>query len=113
MKLKLHSNKQIDFEQGPRFSLIIPFNPKMKNPKLLFNMLKSAGNKAEKEIKEKYSAEQALSLIKVLRCAIKEVKCSLNEKTLAIFVSRFAKNIYYFTPTKLLAMPSVLVSKPI
>ena len=58
MEQNIHSGKKNDLE-GPHFSLLIPFSPVMLNPKLLFNLLKSAGDKAEKEISIKYSKEQA------------------------------------------------------
>ena len=112
MEQKKHSKKQMDFEGGPRFSLIIPFSPLMNSAKNLFEILKNAGDEAEEEINIKYSREQALPLIKMLRGAISDVKCNANEKTLAIFVTGVAKDIYYFTPTETLAMPSHLVYKP-
>ena len=111
MEQNLKSPKQIHFEGGPRYTLIIPFDPIMKNPKSLVYMLKSAVDKAEKEIKERYCVEQALSLIKILREAINHVKCSVNEKTLAIFVSTTTQEIYYFTPTKMLQCPAVTFAK--
>lgn len=102
--------KKVDFA-GPRFSLIIPFSPEMNSPKLLFNLLTSAVDKAEKEISIKYSKEKAFLLIKGLRDAIKGIKRIPKQKTLAIFVSGLKKNIYYFTATKTLHMPDVLVLK--
>lgn len=108
MEKNINSEKKIELE-GAHFSIIIPFSPAMVNPKLLFNLLKSAVDKAEKEIGVKYSIEQGRPLIKGLRDLIKEVKSIPREKTLAIFVSRFTKNIFYFTPTKRLNIPPVLV----
>lgn len=106
-----NQSKKIDLV-GPRFSLIIPFSPAMHNPKLLFNILKSAVDKAEKEISIKYSKEKGFPLKKGLRDAIKQIKRIPKDKTLAIFVSGFEKNIYYFTATKTLDMPPILVNKP-
>lgn len=110
MEQNNQSGKKIDLV-GPRFSLVIPFSPAMNNPKLLFNLLKSAVDKAEKEISLKYSKEKAFPLIKGLRDSIKGIKRIPKEKTLAIFVSGFTKNIYYFTATKTPKMPPVLVLK--
>ena len=109
MKQSIYSGKHISTE-GPRFSLIIPFSPVMANPKLLFNLLKSAGDKGEIEISSKYSKEHAFHLIEGLRDVIMGIKKVPYNKTLAIFISRFTKNFYYFTPTKILAMPSLKYS---
>ena len=111
MEQNSHSKKQIDFEGGPRFSLIIPFCPLMNCAKNLFEILKATGDKAEKEINVKYSRDHAVPLIKMLRGAILDVKCNTNEKTWAIFVTSSAKDIDYFTPTETLVMPSLLVYK--
>ena len=113
MKQSTHSiKKKFGSELGPHHTLIIPFSPEMNNPKLLFKILESAGEKAEIEINLKYSKEQAFSLIKMIRVVLNEVKSIPNQKTLAIFISGFAKNVYFFTPTKTLPLPSVMVSGP-
>ena len=92
---------------GPHYTLMIPFDPAMNNPKLLLNLLKSAGDKAEKEIILKYSKEKGAFLIQRLREVLKEIKRVPQEKTIAVFISHFAKNVYYFTPTTRLSMPSI------
>lgn len=110
MKQNIHSGKHISTE-GPRFSLIIPFSAEMAHPKSLFNLLKSAGDKGEIEISLKYSKEQAFHLIKGLREVIMGIKNVPYNKTLAILISRFTKNFYFFTPTKSLVMPSLSYSR--
>ena len=112
MEKKIFSKQKIDLV-GPHFSIIIPFSPVMVNSKLLFNLLKTAVDKAEREIKVKYTIEESLPLVKGLRELIKDVKDIPKEKTLAMFVSSFEQNIYYFTATKKLYVPPVLVHKPI
>lgn len=112
MKKNIFPEKQADLDD-PHFSLIIPFSPVMVNSKLLFNLLKTAVDNAEREIKVLYTLEQSLPLIKGLRDLIKDVKCIPKEKTLAMFVSSFSKKTYFFTPTKMLVMPSLVVAKPI
>jgi hypothetical protein len=56
--------------------------------------------KTEADLLKKYSKEEAVPLIDVLREVIQDIKCSPNEKTLAIMISPFGRKIYYFTPTK-------------
>lgn len=106
MQQNIHSGKKNDLV-GPRFSLLIPYTAEMAQPKLLSNLLKSAGGKGEKEISIKYSKEQGFPLIQGLREVIRGIKHVPYNKTLAIFISRFTKNVYFFTPTKSLAMPSL------
>ena len=77
--------------------------------KLLLKLLTSAFAKAEKEINIKYAKENADFLIKRLRAVIKDVNSVPHGKTLAIFISKFAENVYFFTPTRMLPMPSVQV----
>lgn len=92
---------------GPRFSLLIPFSNAMKNPPFLIEILTAAVLKAEKEIILKNSKQNADYLIKNLRSVVKDLKSVPNEKTLAIFISKSSKKVYFFTPTKKLPIPSV------
>ncbi len=108
MTQKPKSLKQIDFEGGPRFTLIITYSPSMNNRKLLSNLLETATVEAESKIKGKYSENYALPLIKKFRELIKNIRTVPKDKTLAIFVSCTTKNVYLFTPTKVLPMPSTL-----
>ena len=101
----------MDLENSLQASLIVPFNEEMRKQGGLLRLLASATEKAAKEIMMKYPKEQATLLINKLHDATEEVIAIPNEKTLVIFVSRFAKKIYFFTPTKRLYMPSVLVRK--
>ena len=84
----------------PHISLIIPFEPAMAHPRSLLKILSAAAEKTETDLLKKYSKEEALPLINVLREVIQDIKCSPNEKTLAIMISQFGRKIYYFTPTK-------------
>lgn len=111
MKKNKITQKDTEMEGQPRYSLIIAFSPAMRNPKLLLNLLTTAGARAEKDILLKYSEDQASPLISKLRDAIHEVQSVPDEKTLAIFVSRDSKKIYYFSPTEREYMPPVLVQK--
>ncbi len=106
MEKKKHSEKLIDLKRIPHFSLLIPFNPLMIKKHFFLNLLKSERDKAEGEIKAKYSLKQAHPLIKNLRNLISQVKSIPQGKTLLIMVSGSAKNIYYFTTTKMLKKPS-------
>ena len=83
----------------------------MTEPKGLVKLLVSAADKMECELMIKYPKEQSVLLVKRLRDVIQDVKCSTDEKTLAIFVSLIAKRISYFTPSdsKKAYMPPVLV----
>lgn len=112
MKQSHQSVKKEDPELGPHHTLIIPFSSEMNHPKRLVSLLETAGDKAEKEINERYSEEQALCLMTKLRGVLNEIKSIPNNKTLAIFISGFAKNVYFFTPTKELSIPSLRYGKP-
>lgn len=107
MEKKKHSKKLIDLKQIPHYSLLVPFSPLMIKPKRLINLLQTAGDKAERELKAKYSLKQAIPLIKDVRDLIRKVKCIPADKTLLIQVSSFAKKIYYFNTTKRLTRPSL------
>ena len=84
----------------PHISLIIPFEPAMAHPRSLSKILSETMEKTEADLLKKYSKEEAVPLIDVLREVIQDIKCSPNEKTLAIMISPFGRKIYYFTPTK-------------
>jgi hypothetical protein len=85
-------------ENVPRISLIIPFDPKMKNQSGLFNLLTAAADKTEKELMVKYSKEEIIPVIEKLRHLIKSIVCTPHEKSLGIFVSPLMEKVYYFTP---------------
>ena len=106
-----NTKEHTDLEKSPHTSLIVPFSEEMRKQGGLLRLLTSATDKAAKELMIKYPKDQATLLINKLRKATEEVTAIPNEKTLAIFVSRFAKKIYFFTPTKRIYMPSVLVRK--
>jgi hypothetical protein len=84
----------------PHISLIIPFEPAMAHPRTLLKIMSAAAEKNEIDLLKKYSEEEAMPLINVLREVIQDIKCSPNEKTLAIMISPFGRKIYYFIPTK-------------
>ena len=110
MKKNLPFNgKLADSENTPRVSLIIPFCPEMTKPAELAKLLASETEKAEQTLMKKYTEEEAVPVIKKLRLLTKKVKCSKDEKTLAIFVSPFAEKIYYFTPSQRVTNIPVLV----
>ena len=109
MKQNGNAEQETDMEGQPRYSLIIPFSPAMRNPKLLLTLLASALHRAENDIRGKYSKDHASTLIEKLRDAMHEITCVPEDKTLAVFVSQFSKKTYYFTPTKRDYMPSARV----
>lgn len=111
MNQNAQSEKDLEMSQ-PHYSMIIPFSPAMRNPKLLLSLLTSAGEGAEENILRKYSKEEAIPLINTLRDALRGVANVPEEKTLAIFVTQFSKKVYYFTPTKNDKMPTVRVDNP-
>lgn len=62
-------------------------------------MLTLAAEKAEKELLAEYPEEKARPVIKKLRDLVAGIRCGRGNKTLCIFVSPLAENVYYFTPT--------------
>ena len=88
-----------DFKDLPHVSLIIPFRSEMTKQRGLLKVLANSADKAEQDLMREYSNEEASPVMKKLRHLIQKVKCSKNEKTLAIFVSPSSEKIYYFTPS--------------
>jgi len=86
-----------DMESLPRISLIIPFEPKMNKKSELLNVLSSAADKAETELKENFPEEKAMPVIIKLRRLIEEIHYEEHNKSIAIFVSPLTEKIYYFT----------------
>lgn len=113
MKQIMNSEKNINMESMPRATLILPYNLEMSNPKLLVDILESAVQKKEKELRTKYSIETVDSLIKKLRGALKKIKSIPNDKTLTVFVSPILQKSYFIEPPKKLFMPSVVVKSNI
>ena len=88
-----------DFKNLPHVSLIIPFCHEMTKKATLTKLLAKAVGEAEENLLRKHSKEKAVPVIKNLHFLVKNVECSKDEKTLAIFVTPFARKIYYFTPS--------------
>ena len=88
-----------DFKNLPHVSLIIPFCSEMTKETTLAKLLASAVDEAIQNLLRKHPEEKARPVINNLRHLVKNVKCSKDEKTLAIFVTPFAQKIYYFTPS--------------
>ncbi|MEO8821261.1 MAG: hypothetical protein ABI374_10495 [Ginsengibacter sp.] len=83
----------------------------IKQPGLL-RLLVISADKAEQDLMKNYSKEETTTVMEKLRHLIQNIKCSKDEKTLAIFVSPSSEKIYYYTPSNATGhyLP-VLVSK--
>ena len=88
-----------DSNNLPHVSLIIPFRVEMAKQPGLLKFLAFSADIAEKDLLNKYSKEEIIPVMKKLRHLIQDVKCSKNEKTLALFVSASSEMICYFTPS--------------
>ena len=102
MKNKIDCIEIPDDEKSlPRISLIVPFDPKMRNQTGLFNLLTAAADKTESELLVNYPEEKVKPVINKLRCLVKSMAGVPREKSIGIFVSPLAEKVYYFTPTSL------------
>ena len=88
-------------QNNPRISIVLPYEMKMKNETVLFNLLSTRADKAERELLSNFPEEKVAPVIKKLRKVIKTVKCPSCEKNIAIFISPCTEKVYYFTPSHL------------
>jgi hypothetical protein len=75
----------------------IPFEPKMNKKLELLNVLSSAADKAEMELKENFPEEKAMPVIIKLRRLIEDIHYEEHNKSIAIFISPLTEKVYYFT----------------
>ena len=82
-------------EHNPRISIIIQFEPKMKNPDVLENILAQRAREAEVELLNEYPEEMVKPVILKLRNVMKGIKKDLHQ-SFAIFVCPVSEKITYF-----------------
>ena len=83
-------------EHNPRISIFIRFEPKMKTPGVLENILAHHAKEAEAELLKQYPEEMVKPVILKLRNLIKSIKNDTHQ-SLAIFVCPVSEKITYFT----------------
>lgn len=79
----------------PCISLIMPFEPKMSLETELSYKLDLAADKIEKEIRKRYSGEDADPVMERLRHLLKRLDYNTHKKSIAIFVSKTYEKVYY------------------
>ncbi len=80
---------------APCISIIMPFEPKMLQKSELERKLKIAYGKAESEVMENYSHDQARLVLEKLKAAIKNLDYSTYKKSIAIFISSLKEKVFY------------------
>ena len=79
----------------PAVSVIVPFEPKMSLKTELAHILKTAGDKVERELLENYPDEMGQLVMKKLRMNIKNLNYNTHKKSVAIYVSPVFEKVLY------------------
>ena len=83
-------------EHNPRISIFIQFEPKMKDPGVLENILAHRAKEAEAELLKQYPEEMVKPVMLKLLNLIKDIKNDARQ-SFAIFVCPVSEKITYFT----------------
>jgi hypothetical protein len=79
----------------PAVSVIVPFEPKMSLKSELLHALKTAADKAERELLETYPGEMAVLMMRKLRAIISNLNFNTHKKSIAIYVSPVFEKVLY------------------
>ncbi len=79
----------------PAISLIMPFEPKMKDKPELVKRLKFAYDQIKREVHQNYNDELAELVLGKLRRLVENINYSTYKKTIAIFVSPVFEKVLY------------------
>ena len=79
----------------PAISLIMPFEPKMKDKSELTKRLKFAYDQIKKEVQHNYNDELAELVLSKLRKQVENINYSTFKKTVALFVSPVFEKVLY------------------
>jgi hypothetical protein len=79
----------------PSVSLIVPFEPKMSLKTELAHSLKTAADKAERELRTNYPTEMGVLVMQKLRAIIKSLNYNTCKKSIAIYVSPVFEKVLY------------------
>jgi Bacterial archaeo-eukaryotic release factor family 3 len=79
----------------PAVSVIMPFEPKMMQKDALVHSLKSAVDKAERELKDNYNSELTSLVIHKLRRILGELNFGTHKRSIAIYVSPVFEKVLY------------------
>ncbi|HSV11621.1 MAG TPA: hypothetical protein VLI68_12660 [Hanamia sp.] len=85
-----------DHEHNPRISLIIHFEPQMKNIDVLQKILAGRANEAEAELLNQYPEKLVKPVIQKLRNVMNGIKNEADQ-SMAIFVCPVSEKVIYFT----------------
>jgi Bacterial archaeo-eukaryotic release factor family 3 len=79
----------------PSVSVIVPFEPQMSLKTELTHILKTAADKAERELKINYPTEMGVLVMQKLRGIIKNLNYDTSKKSIAIYVSPVFEKVLY------------------
>jgi len=90
-----------DYQNFPHVSIIIPFDPKMKNKPHLEEVLNSYVLQTEKDLLGKYDPEMVIPLIRKLKLLITKID-DPGHKSIALFLSKSKEKLIYFNQSDFL-----------
>jgi hypothetical protein len=82
-------------EHNPRISIVITFEPNMKNPGVLENILARRAQEAEAELLKQYPEEMVTPVMLKLRNIMKDIKNEAHQ-SFTIFVCPVSEKVIYF-----------------
>lgn len=90
-----------DYQNFPHVSIIIPFDPKMRNKSELEEVLNSYVLKTEKDLLRNYDAEMVNPVIQKLKKLIAKID-DTGHKSIALFISKSSEKLIYFNQSDFL-----------
>ena len=101
MKIPFCCQEMANYQNFPHISIIIPFNPKIKNKSHLEEVLKSYVLQTEKDLLRKYDPEMVIPLIHKLKLLIAKID-DPGHKSIALFISKSTEKLVYFNESNFL-----------
>lgn len=95
MKKEECCQEMAEYQSSPHVSLLIPFEPKMKNKLHLEKILSDYAAQTERDLLKKYECEKVVVVMDKLRSLIEEID-DTTHKDIAIFVNSSTKKVIYF-----------------
>ena len=90
-----------DYQNFPHISIIIPFDPKMKNKSQLDEVLKCYVLQTEKDLLKENDPEMVNHLIHKLKLLIAKID-DPGHKSIALFISKSTEKLIYFNQSNFL-----------
>lgn len=95
MKNPICCPEMAEYLNAPHVSLVVPFEPKMKNKIELQKVLACYAAQTEKDLLRKYEPQEVRNVMKKLKSVISKIDDPA-DKSIAIFISRGTEKVIYF-----------------